>query len=145
MSEVLELTVEETQRLVDACIAAKDNAHAPYSKFRVGAALLTQSGTLYTGCNVENSAYPLTTCAERCAIVKAVSEGDKLFKAIAVSTDIPDKFAPPCGACRQVMAEFGVDYWVVLTKPDKTTDIHRVRDLLPHTFTTDDLRAGQSK
>lgn len=130
---------------------------------------------------MENSAYPLTTCAERCVIVKAVSEGDKVFKAIAVSTyvmsilspsyftqlhashtftlhtpsrfthpythvhrDIPDKFAPPCGACRQVMAEFGVDYWVILTKPDKTTCVHRVSDLLPHSFTTDDLRAGQS-
>src|SRR4051812_19314839 len=94
-----------TKKLLAAAKAAQRNAHAPYSKFRVGAALLTKSGKIYTGCNVENASYGLTICAERVAITKAVSDGHRHFQAIAVVC--PSRQPTPCGACRQFLAEFG--------------------------------------
>ncbi|CAL1537220.1 unnamed protein product [Lymnaea stagnalis] len=112
-------------------------AYCPYSKFRVGAALLTKDGTIYTGCNVENASYGLTNCAERTAIFKAVSEGKKNFQAIAIAFDEVKAFSSPCGACRQVMLEFGADYDVYLTKPDLTYQKLTVKDLLPHAFNLD--------
>src|SRR5881296_2781589 len=93
------------RKLIAAAKTAQRRAHAPYSKFRVGAALLTKSGKVYTGCNVENASYGLTICAERVALAKAVSEGHRKFKAIAVVA--PSGGLSPCGACRQVLAEFG--------------------------------------
>ncbi|CAL1547576.1 unnamed protein product [Lymnaea stagnalis] len=113
---------------------AKANAYCPYSNFRVGAALLTKDGTIYTGCNVENASYGLTNCAERTAIFKAVSEGKKDFQAIAIAFDEVRAFSSPCGACRQVMLEFGKDYDVYLTKPDLTYQKQTVKDLLPYAF-----------
>ena len=92
------------RKLIAAAKAAQRNAHAPYSKFRVGAALLTRSGKVYTGVNVENASYGLTNCAERVAVGKAVSEGHRQFQAIAVVA--PSTALSPCGACRQVLAEF---------------------------------------
>lgn len=97
--------MEGKQRLIEAALAARGNAYVPYSRYRVGAALLTHSGDIVTGANVENASYGLTLCAERTAIVKAVSEGHRKFIAMAVAVD-SELHAAPCGACRQVMEEF---------------------------------------
>ena len=99
------MTELEIQKLMDCAIKARENAYSPYSHFAVGAALLCEDGTLYEGCNIENASYGLTNCAERTAIFKAVSEGHIKFKALAVVADTEGPCAP-CGACRQVMAEF---------------------------------------
>ena len=120
-------------KLIAAAKAAQRNAHAPYSKFRVGAALLTKSGKVYTGVNVENASYGLTNCAERVAVGKAVSEGHRKFQAIAVVA--PSAALSPCGACRQVLAEFGE--CVVICADSRNTRrlrIHLLSELLPHTF-----------
>jgi len=121
------------RKLIAAAKAAQRNAHAPYSKFRVGAALLTKSGKVYTGVNVENASYGLTNCAERVAVGKAVSEGHRKFQAIAVVA--PSAALSPCGACRQVMAEFGE--CVVICADSRNTrrlKIHLLSELLPHSF-----------
>jgi len=121
------------RKLIAAAKAAQRNAHAPYSKFRVGAALLTKSGKVYTGVNVENASYGLTNCAERVAVGKAVSEGHRQFQAIAVVA--PSNALSPCGACRQVMAEFGE--CVVICADSRNTrrvKIHLLSELLPHSF-----------
>ena len=125
--------MQQFRKLLTAAKTAQRRAHAPYSKFRVGAALLTKSGQVYTGCNVENASYGLTICAERVALMKAVSEGHRQFKAIAVVA--PSASLSPCGACRQVLAEFG-DMVVVCAD---SRDARRIRvnllsELLPHTF-----------
>ena len=121
------------RRLIAAAKAAQRNAHAPYSKFRVGAALLTKSGKLYTGVNVENASYGLTNCAERVAVGKAISEGHRKFQAIAVVA--PSTALSPCGACRQVLAEFG-DCVVICadSRNMRRVRIHWLSELLPHTF-----------
>jgi cytidine deaminase len=98
-------------QLVDAAVAAREKAYAPYSHYRVGAALLTAGGAVYTGCNVENATYGATICAERTAIVKAVSEGERDFLAIAVATE---DGGTPCGICRQVLHEFAPEIWVIM-------------------------------
>lgn len=116
--------------------AAKDsrlNAHAPYSNFRVGAALRAASGRIFGGCNVENSTYGLTVCAERVAIFKAISEGERGFEAIAVVTDT-DSLTPPCGACRQLIWEFCGDVPVVLSNLKGKTETIPMRDLFPKPF-----------
>ena len=121
------------RKLIAAAKAAQRNAHAPYSKFRVGAALLTKNGKVYTGVNVENASYGLTNCAERVAVGKAVSDGHRQFQAIAVVA--PNAALSPCGACRQVLAEFG-DCVVICADSRKTSRvrIHLLSELLPHTF-----------
>ena len=101
------MTELEIQKLMDCAIKARENAYSPYSHFAVGAALLCEDGTLFEGCNIENASYGLTNCAERTAIFKAVSEGHIKFKALAVVADTEGPCAP-CGACRQVMAEFKI-------------------------------------
>ncbi|KAL8578294.1 hypothetical protein ACOMHN_005685 [Nucella lapillus] len=126
---------EEEKRLLTKCLEAKQNAYCPYSKFPVGAALLTTQGHILTGCNVENAAYPLCTCAERIVITKAVSEGHKDFKAIAISSNMADSFISPCGSCRQIMAEFSLKMTVYLMKPDGTFQTMTVGELLPLAFT----------
>ncbi|MBI4276896.1 MAG: cytidine deaminase [Armatimonadetes bacterium] len=119
------------RRLARAAIRARRRAYAPYSRFRVGAAVLAADGTVTTGCNVENASYGLTVCAERVAVQKAVSEGHRRLRAVAVVGG-PD-FTPPCGACRQVMVEFGVTT-VVLSTPAGRTQVVALAELLPAAF-----------
>lgn len=127
-----ELNEEMRTKLIDLACQARLMAYAPYSGYQVGAALLTESGKIYTGCNIENAAYPETICAERTAIVKAVSEGERVFKAIAVATS---NGGSPCGACRQVMAEFGLDILVLIADAEgKLHQAMNVSDLLPGAF-----------
>ena len=132
------LTNQEKQALIDLANNARQRAYAPYSNYPVGASLQTKSGRLYTGVNVENAAYPQTMCAERVAIYKAVSEGEKDFEVIAVVTD---NGGSPCGGCRQVMAEFGLDTIVLVA--DGTGRLLKetsVRELLPEAFTPEHLK-----
>lgn len=112
---------------------AKKNSFSPYSKFRVGAALLTSSGRIYTGCNIENSSFSLTICAERVALFKAVSEGENKFKAMAIASD-SEQLISPCGACRQVMFDLAPDIDVILTSSKGQTSIIKSSSLLPKPF-----------
>ena len=121
------------QKLIATALSARRNAHAPYSKFRVGAALLTRSGKVYTGVNVENASYGLTNCAERVAVGKALSEGHRKFQALAVAG--PGTVLSPCGACRQVLSEFG-DCVVICvdSRNTKRVRVNLLSELLPHSF-----------
>ncbi|KAM3842427.1 cytidine deaminase [Diretmus argenteus] len=125
---------DKVKQLVAKSLQARDEAYCPYSRFPVGAALLTADGAIVTGCNVENASYGLTVCAERVAIQKAVVEGHRQFTAIAVACEIKDRFVGPCGACRQVLMEFGSDWVVYLTKPDGSYKETSLRELLPQAF-----------
>jgi cytidine deaminase len=116
-----------------AALAARDHAHAPFSNFRVGAALEDASGRIHTGCNVENATYGLTLCAERVAVFKAISEGAREFRRIAVAADT-DVLTPPCGACRQILWEFCGDMDIVLVNPRGATETLRLKDLFPRPF-----------
>ncbi len=125
-------------RLRDAAVAARSRAHAPYSGFHVGAALLAEDGTIFTGCNVEISSYGLTCCAERVAVFSAVAAGHLAFTAIAVVAG--ENHTPPCGACRQVLADFNPDMDVVLFAPDGTSVQRTLSELLPSPFLPKDLQ-----
>ena len=122
-----------TRDLVDAARKARLNAHAEFSHFKVGAALETADGTIIAGCNIENATYGLTICAERVAMFKALSEGHREFRRIVVvaETEAP---TPPCGACRQILWEFGGDMEVILGNLKEETGRHRLSDLLPIPF-----------
>jgi cytidine deaminase len=122
-----------SERLVAAAREARERAHAPYSRFKVGAALEAADGRIITGCNIENASYGLTICAERVALFKALSEGHREFVRIAVVADTASP-TPPCGACRQVLWEFGEDLEVILGNLQEIAGHHRLRDLLPHAF-----------
>jgi cytidine deaminase len=124
--------------LLAAARGARENAVATFSRFRVGAALRAKSGKIYSGCNVENASYGLTICAERVAIFKAVSEGERGFDAIAVVTDA-EKLTPPCGACRQIIWEFCGDAEVILGNLKGKVEIHRMSALFPHPFDISNL------
>ncbi|PKM83074.1 MAG: cytidine deaminase [Firmicutes bacterium HGW-Firmicutes-14] len=130
---VKELTKDEITRLVDTAREAREKAYAPYSGFKVGAAVLGYDNKIYTGCNVENVSYGLTNCAERTAVFKAVSEGIREFRAIAIYADTA-KYCSPCGACRQVLAEFGPDTIVIQTDNSAGYVINTVEELLPGSF-----------
>jgi cytidine deaminase len=133
----MKLTNVERQALIDLANEARRRAYAPYSKYRVGAALRTKSGRIFTGVNVENAAFPTTMCAERVAVFKAVSEGEKEFEAIAVATD---NGGSPCGGCRQVLAEFGLDTIVLIADgKGKLVKQMTVSELLPEAFTPEHL------
>jgi cytidine deaminase len=119
--------------LVDQARRAREHAVADYSGFKVGAALETADGTIITGCNVENATYGLTVCAERVAMFKALSEGHRSFTRVAVVADTQDP-TPPCGACRQILWEFGGDLEVVLANLTEIKGRHRMKDLLPLPF-----------
>lgn len=113
---------------------AKTHSYSPYSNFRVGAVLVTDEGNMYTGVNVENSSYGLTNCAERTAVFKAVTEGERKFKTIVLVSDAKD-FIPPCGACRQVLMEVcGPDLEVVMSNSDNEIQILKLSELLPLSF-----------
>jgi cytidine deaminase len=122
-----------SQLLLDAALAAREHAHAPFSNFRVGAAIEDASGRIHTGCNVENATYGLTLCAERVAIFKAISEGAREFLRIVVAADT-DTLTPPCGACRQILWEFCGDIEVILTNPRGGRESLRLSELLPRPF-----------
>jgi cytidine deaminase len=122
-----------TDSLAAAALRARENAHAPYSKFRVGAALEDSEGRIHTGCNVENATYGLTVCAERVAVLKAVSEGVRSFRRIVVAADT-DPLTPPCGACRQILWEFCGDIPVTLVNPQGGADTIQMRDLFPRAY-----------
>lgn len=127
------MSVEITDKeLCDISIKAQENAYAPYSGFRVGAALLCEDGTVYTGCNLENASYGATLCAERCAISKAISEGKRNFIKIAITGSNGD-FTMPCGICRQVLAEFMSDGFVITANKDERKT-YRVKELIPECF-----------
>jgi cytidine deaminase len=119
--------------LIEAAIRVRENAHAPYSQFKVGAAVEDSEGRIYTGCNVENSTYGLSLCAERVAVFKAVSEGAKNFHRVAVVADTA-VLTPPCGACRQILWEFCGDAELVLANLQGQTETLRLRDIFPRAF-----------
>jgi cytidine deaminase len=125
------------ENLIAKAMKARKKAYAPYSHFTVGAALLARSGRVYTGCNVENASYGLSVCAERVAVFKAVSEGEREFEAIAVVTE---KGVTPCGACRQVLMEFGNDVEVIVADEAGVYRVFTLRELLPEAFTPEHLR-----
>src|ERR1700689_4327146 len=125
--------------LIDAARAARENAHAPFSKFKVGAAVRAKSRKIYGGCNIEKASYGLTPCAERVAIFKAISEGERSgFDAIAILTDT-ENLTPPCGACRQIIWEFCGDAEVVLGNLKGKTEVHRMSALFPLPFDISNL------
>ena len=125
------------RQLVEAATQARRWAYAPYSNYAVGAALLTDSGKIYDGVNVENAAYPNGICAERVAVFKAVSEGERSFAAIAVVTS---NGGTPCGGCRQVIAEFGLGAWVIIADTSgRIVNECAIEDLLPGAFLPKDL------
>ena len=119
--------------LLAAALAARENAFAPFSKFKVGAAVLGLDGRIHTGCNVENATYGLTMCAERVAVFKGISEGARRFKRIAVAADT-QKLTPPCGACRQILWEFCGDVEIVLVNLHGKIETYHLKDLLPKPF-----------
>jgi cytidine deaminase len=123
--------------LVNAAVKAREQAYAPYSRFKVGAAVLGKSGRIYTGCNIENASYGLSNCAERTAVFKAVSEGEVAFTAIAVVADTPEPVSP-CGACRQVMAEFNIAH-IILVNLKGQRRTYTIEELLPFSFTKGDF------
>jgi cytidine deaminase len=119
--------------LVKAAFLAKRRAYAPYSGFRVGAALLASNGRIYSGCNIEISTFALTICAERTAIFKAISEGDRNFIAIAVVSDDPE-YTPPCGACRQVLMDLAGNIDFLMVNRARRVKVLKLKKLLPHAF-----------
>jgi cytidine deaminase len=123
-------------RLVQEALSARERAYAPYSHYKVGAAVLGKSGTVYTGCNVENASYALTTCAERTAIVKAVSEGEQELVAVAVATR---NGGAPCGSCRQTLREFATDAVVLIADANGAYRETTLSQLIPDDFSSEDL------
>ncbi|MBE6589271.1 MAG: cytidine deaminase [Ruminococcaceae bacterium] len=133
--------MDETM-LIKKAYEASERAYAPYSEFCVGAALLTASGRVFTGCNVENASYGATNCAERTALFKAVSEGERAFSAIAVvgrKRGGEEQLCPPCGICRQVLAEFCNKDFLILLTNGKETERYTLEELLPHSFDRENI------
>ena len=135
----------QIERLIDAAAAGRRKAYAPYSGYLVGAALLAEDGTVYTGCNIENAAFSPTICAERTAIAKAVSEGVREFEAICIiggkaEEEIPSSYAAPCGSCRQVMREFcRNNFRIILAVSEKEYQVFTLGELLPLSFGSEQL------
>jgi cytidine deaminase len=122
-----------TDPLLQAALNVRANAFAPFSKFQVGAAIEDAEGRIHTGCNVENATYGLTVCAERVAVFKAISEGVRKFRRVAVAADT-DVLTPPCGACRQILWEFCGDVEIALVNPRGKVETYRLKDLFPKPF-----------
>lgn len=131
----------EDRVLIQLALEMRERAYAPYSGYRVGAALLSASGRVFTGCNVENAVYPLGLCAERVAVFKAISEGERHFTAIAVATE---NGGTPCGACRQVLSEFAPDLRILLVDAQGAVRETSLRVLLPEPFGPGDLKAARA-
>jgi len=129
---------KEYKKLINEAEKARKRAYTPYSKFKVGAAVLSVDGKIFTGCNIENASFGLTLCAERVAIFKAISEGSTKFEAIAVVGDT-DKPCSPCGACRQVISEFGEDIPLIMANLKGDIKIKKIKELLPEAFGKNDL------
>jgi|SRR5687767_6425413 len=127
------------QELIDAAKAVRENAYAPFSEFRVGAALETDDGEVIVGCNVESASYGLTVCAERVAIWKAISQGKRRIKHMAVVADT-DELTPPCGVCRQILWEFGGDIPLILANLNGKSEVVQMSELLPRAFDTKFLK-----
>ncbi|HSH36318.1 cytidine deaminase [Schnuerera sp.] len=127
----------EKKQLIKKALEAQKKAYVPYSKFRVGAALLTEDGEVYTGCNIEIASYSPTLCAERTAIFKAVSEGHRNIKTIAIVGD--SDYTYPCGVCRQVIREFGKDATIIIANTEEDFKEYKLDELLPYSFGPEDL------
>ena len=140
------MVTDADRKLLEAALEAQKQAHCPFSRYPVGAAVRTTDGELFTGCNVESASFSLTCCAERVAVFKAVSEGKPKLEACAIVT-VEGKPAPPCGACRQVLFEFGQNMRIVLGNPSGEVRILELFDLLPEGFTAEQLlkRAEQTE
>ncbi len=130
---------DKYEALLKEAAKASENAYAPYSDFKVGAALLSNTGKVFTGCNVENVSFGLSNCAERTAVFKAISEGVREFEAIAIYADI-EEYISPCGACRQVLVEFNPGMMVICGCRDGSYKIKRLIELLPGAFTRKELQ-----
>ncbi len=130
------------ERLIEIALDVRERAYAPYSNYRVGAALLTQDGQIFSGCNVENASYPVCLCAEQAAIGAAMSAGCREFTALVVATP-GDRAAPPCGKCRQALNEFAPDLPIVLITPGGARDEWKLSDLLPGAFGPKTLSEGR--
>lgn len=126
------------EELIKNAFRVREQAYVPYSHFKVGAALMTKTGKVFTGCNVESASYGGTNCAERTALFKAVSEGERQFVAIAVVGD-PANYTFPCGICRQVLVEFGTELEVIVARTETDYKVFSLNELLPHSFTPKDL------
>ena len=130
--------------LVDQSLKARKRSYSPYSRFKVGASLLAGSGKIYTGANIESASYSLTLCAERVVFAKAISDGEKLFKAIAVSVST-NELVYPCGACRQFMFEFAKDLDIIVVKSSSEYVLTKLRDLLPEAFERKSITSSKKK
>ncbi|TRY68667.1 hypothetical protein TCAL_03799 [Tigriopus californicus] len=130
------------QHLCMESLTARKSSYSPYSKFKVGAALLLEDGSVITGCNVENASYGLAICAERTACVKAVSQGQQDMKAIAIAADLDEEFVGPCGACRQFMCEFNPDLEIYLVRLDHKVQLVNLNQLLPDCFSPKKMAFG---
>lgn len=119
--------------LIEKALSVKNLSYSPYSKFKVGAAVLTSSGNIYTGTNIENASFSVTICAERAAFAKAVSEGEREFTAIAIATN-KEIYAYPCGTCRQFMSEFSKDIEIILVKTPEDYKVLKLEEIFPHGF-----------
>jgi len=140
VSKIKQRILMKHGELVKLALKAKEFAYAPYSKFKVGAAILTDDGEVFTGCNIENSSYSLTICAERVAIFKAYSTGKRKFKSIAIVSDAKN-YTSPCGACRQVLMDLaGEELEVILTNSKGRKKILKLKELLPLPFSSKDLK-----
>lgn len=131
----------ENRDLIEKAMEAKEKAYVPYSNFHVGAAVETEDGSIYTGCNIENASYTPTVCAERTAIFKAVSEGGRKIKKIAIVGD--SNMTYPCGVCRQVIREFGKDADIIIANSKDEYEVYTLEDLLPHSFGPEDLKQSE--
>lgn len=130
--------------LVDQSLKARKRSYSPYSRFKVGASLLAGSGKIYTGANIESASYSLTLCAERVVFAKAISDGEKLFKAIAVSVST-NELVYPCGACRQFIFEFAKDLDIIVVKSSSEYVLTKLRDLLPEAFERKSITLSKKK
>ena len=132
------MVTDADRELLDAALDAQERAHCPFSCYPVGAAVRTESGQVYSGCNIESASFSLTCCAERVALFKAVSDGHKQIKSCSIVT-VDGTPAPPCGACRQLLSEFGSNMRIILGNPDGDVRILQLGELFPEGFTSEQL------